>query len=182
MGAIFRCPAAGTPGQPLLSNGPSGTALVFQLPTPVTAGRFSVQIAGVAHQLPAANALVTGRPYFVAFSWTNAAAISYVIVPLDTGGWVSGTMANSTAAPSGSFLYVGNNSAKSAAFTGPVAAVMLSYAYLSLRQLEAWAIDPWSFWYPPGVEQIIGFAMAPPPPPQQIFVAYRYIQNITQNQ
>jgi hypothetical protein len=64
-----------------------------------------------------------------------------------------------------------------------MAAAMYSTVFPSMATLLAWAADPWSFWYPPEVEQLIDFSLSsPPPPPPPFTTSYRYVQNIIQNQ
>jgi len=92
--------------------------------------------------IPNPAALVAGRAYFVAAS-ASGTKINCVVVDLATGRIYLNSVSEGTGlnAPSGTIEF-DNGSAAS------FAAGMVGYNYLSLQQLQQWAQDPWSFWYP----------------------------------
>jgi hypothetical protein len=95
-------------------------------------------------------ALTDGVPYFVAASYSGAAAeINWATTNLLTGSRCSGVMTGvstpNTAAASGVYC-VGDNG--NGWHYSSNAAAMYSSAFVPLRDLEGWGADPWSFWYP----------------------------------
>lgn len=89
-----------------------------------------------------------GVPFFLAFS-ANGQVGAAVVVRLDTGQiWLIPTSVAIAPGLGDGTLYIGNRGTNSRNLAGSIAAVMYSTAALSLQQLEQWAEDPWSFWYP----------------------------------
>lgn len=99
---------------------------------------------------------VAGVPYFVIASKFNNSpngVVNWVVRRLDTGAIVSGSTAAAdagAAANVSSKVCIGERVAASTCMPMKLAAVALSYPgrLLSIRELEAAAADPWSFWYP----------------------------------
>jgi hypothetical protein len=132
----------------------------------VTPGALRMTNGGTTHALtfgPAAGA----RPFFAAVTAPSGGTVAGVMTQLDTGTIQTGTVANAIAHTAGTVINVGNNIAVNQSYNGWLAAVMVSNVLLSVSQLQAWAADPWSFWYPPDIEQLIDFSLpatfVPPP-------------------
>jgi hypothetical protein len=106
----------------------------------------------------------TGDPCFLVRS--GNAPISkqnWLVCNLRTGKISQNTAATSgTGSSSGSTAIIGTSGSHLNGFAGSIAAVMCSNAFLSPAQLLQWAQDPWSFWYPPAVENLIGAGLATP--------------------
>jgi hypothetical protein len=87
--------------------------------------------------------------YFVAVSYISGIGpANFVWTNLATGQVTTSVVAGTTATTAsdgnctvGAYWVAGQGS-------GPVAAASYSATYLSLPKLLAWAVDPWSFWYP----------------------------------
>jgi hypothetical protein len=95
-------------------------------------------------------------PYFLAISITSGAAV-FVLKNLSTGSVISNTLTSVTM-PTGignGINLVGRVSYGPQYLNGIMAAAMYSEEHLSLQQLLAWAADPWSFWYPATVENLL---------------------------
>lgn len=103
----------------------------------------------------AAFAMTNGIPYFVAVSCNLTDTSNYIFnqvqVNLKTGQTLStsftsslGAIGGITAAQAGTF-FLGNASFP---WTGVLAAAMAESVFLTLPQLQQWAQDPWSYWYP----------------------------------
>jgi hypothetical protein len=99
-----------------------------------------------------------GRPFFAACSVTRSVAgsVLFVLAQLDTGQITTDSVNNNSTIIAGTGLRVGNSFSQLNSFTGLIAAAMMSNAALTLNQLITWAADPWSYWYPPTVENLIG--------------------------
>jgi hypothetical protein len=86
------------------------------------------------------------RPYFIAGT-VDGSVSSFVAADLSTGQIQSSAGTGLTfAANDGTYCYGGTNTLH---MNGNyLAAAMMSNADLTLAQLQAWAKNPWSFWYP----------------------------------
>jgi hypothetical protein len=115
-----------------------------------------------------------GVPYFCIASAINSgvtASINCTVVNLRTGQIFQANVApasNSNIGASAAMTF-GDSGAGGQGWNGKLAAGMMSLNFLSLAQQKTWAADPWSFWYPPVVEEIIELSLAPfisvgPPP------------------
>ena len=99
-------------------------------------------------------AFPTGWSFVVAS--ISGSAVSFLILNLSNGQTTTSFTTYNTV-PTGSTAYwIGVEPKYSTAWPGKIAAVMHSSAYMSIPQLLEWAKDPWSFWYPPQVNSLIG--------------------------
>lgn len=64
-------------------------------------------------------------------------------------------------APNGTYG-IGNNVGSSREFNGFIAAAMVGADYLAIPQLLQWAENPWAFWYPPAVQNLIFNSLVTP--------------------
>jgi hypothetical protein len=112
--------------------------------------------------------ILANAPYFVAWSMAGGqTSINVVVLRLDTGQLSTAIVSQATTpAGTGANLIMGNSNGGTAPLTcGSVSCMMHSSAVLSLAQLTQWAAaDPWSFWYPPRVEQLLIMDEWVPPP------------------
>jgi hypothetical protein len=124
------------------STSASGGGLYFG---PVNGGGFFLQAIGGSFKSSGFNKPVSG-PVFFACSCDGSAS-SFVMTDLTTGAISSSTGTGLTfSANDGTYCYAAT----------PVlhlnqnyqAAAMMSNADLTLAQLQTWAKNPWSFWYP----------------------------------
>jgi hypothetical protein len=106
--------------------------------------------------------LAASTPYFLAASLPTGAAWRWALVNLVTGQMTSGTATNAAVTQPTTGFIIGNLFAGNVSGTDYFAAAMYSTAVLSAAQLAQWAADPWSFWYPPAVESLIGAGLATP--------------------
>jgi hypothetical protein len=118
-------------------------------------GPITIKIAATSNTVAFSNtSFVTANvPHFLAVSVNGTKANAFV-VRLNTGQYdfaENFTVAGSSGASTGTYV-VGNTPSLAAACIGNIAAVMYSTAFLSMFELEEWASDPWSFWYPDAAE------------------------------
>jgi hypothetical protein len=88
--------------------------------------------------------LVANAPYFFAMTSKTGVACNMAVRRLDTGQVWGGSQSTMGQNSSGTFAIGGGNTEAGAT----VAAVQYSRKALSLAELQKWAADPWSFWYP----------------------------------
>jgi hypothetical protein len=98
--------------------------------------------------------LSVSTPYFIAMTANNAVSYAYV-VNLRTGKTVSVTKGANTTPSAGTQFCIGNYHGGTLPWGGKIAAIAWMRGLMGLPALEAWAADPWSYWYPPRVENII---------------------------
>lgn len=105
---------------------------------------------------------VQNVPYFYVASIKGSVIVNFVVVNLATGQTSNSTAAASTNNPNtiGSVV-IGNSGAGGNQLLGNMATAMMSPVYVPMSNLLAWAADPWSFWYPPPLFNVVG-ATAPP--------------------
>jgi hypothetical protein len=104
-------------------------------------------------------------PYFYAASINSGVGVNFVLVNLHTGQTKSINVAQATAiGTQGAVNYCigGNTNGTNGGLS--VAAAMYSSTYLSMSQMLVWAQDPWGFWYPPNVMDMMIFSRAPAVP------------------
>jgi len=90
-------------------------------------------------------------PIFIAAS-SNASATKFVLRRLDNGEMFSSQTGGLTYTASSDATYqIGNGFGHLNG--GHVCAAMYSSGFNGLGVLQQWALDPWSFWYPPLVNQ-----------------------------
>ena len=118
-----------------------------------TSSQFALTLDGVS-AVASAKALVVGVPYFVAASF-NGTTTNLCLARLDTGQIYTSSGAQTGSPVSTGLLVIGNGQGNAREAISNIAAVMYSFSYLSLPQLRAWSADPWSFWYPRTVENLI---------------------------
>ena len=108
-----------------------------------------VHITQITTPLTSTYHLVPGVPHFVGAS-VGPAGQNIVIVNLATGQTYSYTSTNSGTSNTPGEVGSGYMGSQSTQFciNGKMAAGMMSGTYLTLQQVEQWAADPWSFWYP----------------------------------
>jgi hypothetical protein len=101
-----------------------------------------------------AVAVTAGHTYFVAISFsgvTGANTGQFICVDLTAGTKSQAvTFAPTAASVSYTQLLVGNGAGSGAPLVGTtyVLAAMGNFQFLKTTELEAWANDPWSYWYP----------------------------------
>jgi hypothetical protein len=100
---------------------------------------------GVVCTLPA---LAANTSYFIALSGVSATGFNVAYTNLSTGQMFSQFVSSVSPTSLNGTLTVGNIGALDRFFNGSVAAAMYSNSFMSLAQLNQWAADPWSFWYP----------------------------------
>jgi hypothetical protein len=123
------------------ASGGSGTNLALGS-TGIPTIRFGSGAA--ASTLPA---LVANASYFIAVSGVSASGFNIIYTRLDTGQVFSQFVSTALTTGTNTTLSVGNLGDVSHFFNGSVAAAMYSNTFLSLPQLNQWALDPWAYWY-----------------------------------
>lgn len=146
--AIFRLNAVATLPVDICgdSNGSNvGFSIGLDQTVPAFTVRFNAFIIAGALDSYAANV-----PYFVAASRNASNNVSIVVRRLDNGQVRSAELfaASGGAAGIGTYVVGGRDNTSGRNLNGAVACSMRSTAALSQAQLQAWAQDPWSFWYP----------------------------------
>ena len=104
--------------------------------------------------------LTAGTPFFIAVSFNNA-TVNFVGVNLVNGQSFTthGSNATPIAATTGAQYGIGGTGAANQSMVANLAAVMYSINnFLSDRQLLAWAQNPWDFWYPPTLRNVLSMA------------------------
>lgn len=91
-------------------------------------------------------------PYFVCVS-ASSAGLNLVMTNLLTGQVFSQAKTGVAVGASNGSLFIGNSSAGTQPTDGLIGNVAYLPTYLSMPQVLAWAADPWSFWYPPAMQQ-----------------------------
>lgn len=100
-------------------------------------------------------------PYFAAVSVSSTLGTNFVVANLATGQTTIATGASvGTISAPGNFAIIGSD-VFNVNFLGYLSAVMFSPTYMSIPELVAWASDPWSFWYPSRVLDVMFMAGAP---------------------
>lgn len=104
--------------------------------------------------------IAANTPYFAVAS-NSAGGLKILLKNLQTGKVQTAslgavTIANTT---SGQFI-VGAQEGNAAGIVGNMAAAMCAQSYLSMAQIQQWALDPWSFWYPRTLD--LGMMLAAP--------------------
>lgn len=109
---------------------------------------------GAGSEVNSGIPLVSPCFYAVSFS---AAAINFLVVNLVTGQVQTATAAGTTPVPNGpgSGIFIGTFDNGGGQFLGKISHVMCVANFLSLSQLLQWAADPFSFWYPRTVSDLI---------------------------
>ena len=110
----------------------------------------SLQLAGHSNNGTRSSGifLALNTPYFVAVSW-YASKMNFVATNLLTGQIQSSTTAGlAIATTTSNLLTIGCFYSSGAVLGGHVHAALYSVSYLNLQQLQQWAADPWSPWYP----------------------------------
>jgi len=104
---------------------------------------------GVGDGTTSGITLTTGHTYFFGLSLAITQNLgNYVVVDLDTGRtYTAATTAGNTLNSGTATLIVGNDSFNQFSSSG-FSAIMWSNSFFSLSHLQAWAYNPWSFWYP----------------------------------
>jgi hypothetical protein len=158
IGALLYFLVNGAQAVGVVANDSNGSGVSFRVNN---SGTFTLQLAGVASYNSSAVTLNAAGFYFVAASVnTLTGAYCFVLLNLLTGQTtyeaLSGS-AHTPGSPTGSFVVgnYGNAAAPASEMNGAIAAVAYINGYRPLPQLLAWAADPWSFWYPPTVENLI---------------------------
>jgi hypothetical protein len=110
-------------------------------------------------------------PYLIIVS-KNSATVNFLAVRLDNGSLQTSTASGFTTVSVSDGLYtIGCFAGSSGQIDASMATCMYGTSYLSMPQMLAWASDPWSFWYPPKVSNLIFSSVANPssnvliPPP-----------------
>jgi hypothetical protein len=98
----------------------------------------------VATTLPA---LVANHSYFMVMSGVSGTGYSCAYTNLDTGQIFSQFVSSANTYIGNGTYSVGNVGDGSRPLNGSVGPSMYSGIYLSTAQAQAWAADPWSFWY-----------------------------------
>lgn len=112
-----------------------------------------------------------GTGFFVAASIKNSTTFSMVLNiiggPSVASFWPgktyssSGAAGSSLATPSGTVMFGNRIGTTTQNFPGSIAVAMYSPAFLPLKVLQAWAVDPWAFWYPPSqLERVVSASAA----------------------
>lgn len=101
--------------------------------------------------------VTVGEPYFAATSSLDAVTSNFVMVNLRTGVTKFAAVANphSVTVGAGSVRFCSSFNGGAQTIVGQMGAAMQSSVYLSLPQLNAWAGDPFAFWYPRKAETLI---------------------------
>jgi len=111
----------------------------------ITQGSMAVGLNGSVTIGPSGQSFVSvGRSYFVACSWLYGFGAHVVSTDLQSGKIVYEFM------NSGAFQHLGGVGDPTCfgSVNGSYGPAMCSAAYMNKAQLLAWAVDPWSFWYP----------------------------------
>ena len=146
--------------QQLLTNSNTGTA-PFAFRITASTGTLNLNVNGT-NSVFASPALIVGVPYLVAASRTSN-NINFLISRLDTGQVYTGAVANAGTSAGGNGTYcIGNGVAGGVSCFSYMAAAMASATYLSIPKLLAWGADPWSYWYPRAVENLIMSSLKTP--------------------
>ncbi len=158
-GAIFRCASTngGTRQVLLVESNGSATGLVILNST--------IGLQDTNSFFSSTMAMTVGVPYFVCASCTfNPAGTGFMaltnlstgqVTTQSIGGWTIGSGTNNT-----TILIFGDGGART--FCGNFAAGVVLRIFTPQAQLLKWAADPWSFWYPPTVRNIL-FSGVPGP-------------------
>lgn len=144
-------------------NGPNGEQLILQ------AGQLQFNVWGGNRAQPDFGRFQAsaGVPYFFAAS-ASQTQVNFAMVNLLTGsvdvdkniGSFTGLGSNDSNVTLGTFPGANNDG-----FTGNLARIMCNESLLSFPDLLGWAADPWSFWHPPIVENLIFASLAQPTSP-----------------
>jgi hypothetical protein len=117
----------------------------------IKGGSLGINING-GTQYNSGLAVSIGVPYFAAASLTGLSTIDFLLMRLDTGQTQIATIASaalpSTSNPTFSIGQIVNTDIPNSA----IAAAMYSPRYIGIKGLLAFAQDPWSFWYPQGMD------------------------------
>lgn len=114
------------------------------------------RLEGTGFTMPAVVAVPHGLtfptnvPVFYAASKTPT-AVNFVILNLATGALLTSTVADANSQTAGGVAFSGIGSDAASALGTPIASVaaaMWAPVGLSMPQLLRWAADPWSFWFP----------------------------------
>jgi len=105
--------------------------------------------------------LPTGVPFFLVASQLSAAAVNFVFVNLATGARQTSTVAGQTPlAPTATQLIGSDSTGTGTTMAGYISATMWAPVGLTLTQLVQWSQNPWGFWYPPTVADLLIFSRA----------------------
>ena len=148
--------------------GPGSEQLVFQLDAGNIPDLYLYSSTGGTGLILGPADTSGNVPYFLVASWYYSGGSVFATATLknlNTGQIITGSSSGTGThdAGDGTLTYGGGAFADNVA--GNNAAGMWSIAYLSPAQQLAWAADPWSFWYPPVLEQIIAESVTGGPPP-----------------
>ena len=152
LAAILQWTSAPAVGQTLFHSSGSSAGVQFGVQSTTN---FRVTFPGGGTSLnPTTAAIAISIPYFVVMSFKDAGGGNYTanvtITNLSTGVSTQGTATSASTGPiaqNGTYI-VGNVSGAFAQLKASVSAIMFSNNFLSLSQQQAFAFDPWSFWYP----------------------------------
>ena len=101
--------------------------------------------------------LTAHAPYLVIASQLGTTSVTALVKNLATGQVQIGTYSGPTAATAGDGnILIGYSPGQSINSNAGIAAVAILGGALSTAEMQAWAADPWSFWYPPSaIEQMM---------------------------
>ena len=134
-------------------------------------GSYDSNGTGQSTFVPTANV-----PYFMATSWNGGTTVNVFVLNLSTGATFTQAVANTGNFGTPTSYTIGSLGGNHA-WEGSLAALMFNpNIFLSLSQLRAWAADPWSFWYPPALEEIISLSITPITAAPPTFVLMPQIQ------
>ena len=141
-----------TTGALLFGNSTAANALELRL----ISGNMSMGIYGVTDNTVTTYTFVAGVPYFIATSMPTMVGSGnivyyWAVTRLDTGQMVFGEYSNPTflswvLSATGTCM-VGSRPAATNGHQS-IAAIMAMPYTVSQYDLNAWAMDPWSYWYP----------------------------------
>jgi len=159
-------PAALTLAAIIIPTVSSGANYLVSTSSSGTYGGNTLELVALVLKLYAANttlvssglpALSLNVPYFVAVSCNPTIGLAnFIVANLATGQIHAASVAQTTAFSAYTALgVIGGTTLGNSRYGSQVACAMVSEAYLSPGQLLAWAQNPWDFWYPPTVENLI---------------------------
>lgn len=102
---------------------------------------------------------VVGVPYFWCFSTSYGNTTNFISVNLTNGQVYTQVSAGRTFS-AGNQASIGNAIGNTVGAGADIAAIMASPTFLTMPQLQQWAQNPWSFWYPPNTDLIQMIAKA----------------------
>jgi hypothetical protein len=104
--------------------------------------------------------LSTGIPYFIATSVLSSSKVNHVATNLLTGQIFStATTTSTTLGASSASPRIGEDFGSGHYAAAYIAAAMMSVKFMPMPALLAWAADPWSFWYPQKVQNVMFSAL-----------------------